>query len=126
MAHKQKLLYVDDEEANILLFTVNFRDRFDLITANSGQEGLDILERNSDISIVVCDLRMPFMSGLEMVSIAHNRYPDKHYFILSGIDVSDEIKEYMDKKIISDYFCKPIRIDLINNRLSSISNSKSA
>ena len=44
--HRPKVLYVDDEPINLKLFEINFRKKFDVITANSGPEGLRILENN--------------------------------------------------------------------------------
>lgn len=124
--HKHTLLYVDDEKANLLLFKINFRNNFYLITANSGKEALDILKNNSDISIVVSDLRMPGMSGLELILESYKLYPHIQYFIFSGIELSEEVLEYIDKNILAGYFKKPLSIETILNKLSSLKDHESA
>ena len=124
--HKITVLYVDDEKANLLLFKVNFRNSFNLITATSGQEALEVLKENPEISVVISDLRMPGMSGLELVEKAHKEFPHIQYFLFSGIEISEEVTSYIDKKILSGYFKKPLSIDYILNKLSNRAGLESA
>lgn len=116
---KPVLLYVDDEKANTLLFKINFRENFELILAESGPEALNILEINPDISIVISDLRMPGMSGLEFVLKAHSRFPSLQYYILSGSDATDEIKTYLESNILTGYFNKPFNVADVTEKLKS-------
>lgn len=63
---RPKVLYVDDEENNLLVFKSSFRRHFDIFTATTGAEGLAILQEN-DIAVIITDQRMPGMTGIEFL-----------------------------------------------------------
>ncbi|HCX99748.1 MAG TPA: two-component system response regulator, partial [Bacteroidales bacterium] len=65
MSKKISVLYVDDEPINLRLFELNFKNAFNVTTALSGFDGLEILKNNPDIPVVVSDMRMPKMDGIE-------------------------------------------------------------
>ena len=107
MNEKQTILYVDDEEINLVVFEANFIGKFNVITADSGFEGIKILENKPDIPIVISDMKMPGMNGIEFIKIAKKQFPNIVYFILTGFDITDEISSALDDKLINDYFKKP-------------------
>jgi len=80
---KFKILMVDDEE-NILssLKRLFFEEDYEVLTATSGREGLDILEKN-DIAVVISDQKMPEMSGTEFLAKAWKISPDSARIILT-------------------------------------------
>lgn len=119
MAGKVKILYVDDEPINAELFKINFEDNFSVVTASSGFEGLEVLSTNSDTSIVISDMKMPGMSGIDFISKAREKFPEKKYFILTGYDISAEIKTALDEKMILEYFRKPFDIEHIQKSIQS-------
>jgi CheY-like chemotaxis protein len=108
MNDKLKLLYVDDEPINLYIFEVNFRKRFNVITASSGFEGLEKLRDNPDTPIVVSDMSMPGMNGIEFISMAKNMFPGISFYILTGYDITDEIQEALTNRLINKYFRKPL------------------
>lgn len=114
MADKIKLLYIDDEPINTELFKINFQDNYRVITAESGREGLEELNKNDDTKFIISDMKMPGMNGLEFINKAREKYPDKKYFILSGYDISDEIEIALKEKVILKYFKKPFNMEQIN------------
>ena len=107
MSEKQTILYVDDEEVNLMLFEINFKERFNIISAYSGYQGLKFLEQLENITIVVSDMKMPGMSGIEFIKEAKERFPNIVYFILTGYEITDEISAALKDKLINDYFKKP-------------------
>jgi two-component system response regulator (stage 0 sporulation protein F) len=113
---KNTLLYVDDEKINLLIFEQIFKHKYNVITAQNGEEGLAILSQqtNPNIDFVVSDMRMPLMTGLEFIEKARDTFKDKKYFILTGYSNNDEIQEALDSKLIDDYFMKPARFDEID------------
>jgi response regulator RpfG family c-di-GMP phosphodiesterase len=113
MNHKHTLLYIDDEPFNLTLFGINFQNNFNVLTAISGAEGLKILENKPDISIVISDMKMPGMNGIEFITKARQNFPEIKYFILTGFDLSSEIIEALDKKLIVRYFSKPLQVNEI-------------
>lgn len=107
MRTKLKLMYVDDEKMNLRLFELFYNRKFEVITADSGISALSFLEQHLDIEIVLSDMKMPIMSGLEFIKKAKLKYPDIKFFILTGYDITDEIQEALDSKLILKYFRKP-------------------
>lgn len=123
MAKKQKVLYVDDEFTNLLLFEEIFREWFEIIIVESGFKALEILEQKPEIKAVVSDMKMPNMNGIEFISKAKTIFPDKVYFILTGFDINQEISEAIHNGLIIKYFQKPLHVDEIYKSIfKSISN----
>lgn len=107
MSNAIKLLYVDDEPLNLQLFAFNFRSMFDVKTAESGSEGLEILRNEPDVSVLISDMKMPGMNGIEFVQKAKKQSPDIICFIMTGFDITDEILYALNEKLIHQYFRKP-------------------
>ncbi len=108
MTGKIKILYVDDEDLNLELFNIIFKDKFEILTANSADKGLKILEDYNDIDVVISDMKMPGMNGLEFIEIAKVKYNSIHFFILTGFEITDNIAEAIDKGLIIKCFKKPL------------------
>ena len=104
---KAKILYVDDEEINLFLFESSLSDNFHIFTANSPNLGLKILEEHQDIQLVISDMRMPIMNGIEFIKKAQNIPPSKCYFILSGFQENQEISQALESGLIQKYLNKP-------------------
>ncbi len=105
--NKHTLLYIDDEPINLILFATSFNKSFNVLTGNSGTEGLELLNNNSDISIVVTDMKMPEMNGIEFVKKAKDEFQNIIFFILTGFDLTKEISEALNSGLINKYFKKP-------------------
>ena len=108
MSEKITILYVDDEASNLLLFSVNFRKKFNVLTAKSGRHGLDVLKDNPSTRVVISDMRMPEMNGLEFIRIARDEFPSVSFFLLTGYDLTEEIAEALKEGLIHKFFRKPI------------------
>ncbi|HKK62670.1 MAG TPA: response regulator [Bacteroidales bacterium] len=101
-----KILYVDDEPMNLLLFESMFDKTHTVFTAESPEEGLNML-RDDNFQVVVSDMKMPEMSGIEFIEVAKQNYPDIVYYILTGYHITQDIKNAIDRKLIKKYFQKP-------------------
>jgi two-component system, response regulator, stage 0 sporulation protein F len=110
MSEKPIILYVDDEFINLKIFEINLSKKYFVLTAESGIKGLDILETKSDIKIVLSDMRMPQMTGLEFIKKAKDKYPSISYFLLTGYEVTEEIEEAINSGLILKYFRKPFNL----------------
>lgn len=64
---KPSILYVDDEENNLIVFKSSFRRYFDVYLAKSGAEGMEIILEN-EIDVIITDQRMPTMTGVDFLS----------------------------------------------------------
>jgi two-component system, response regulator, stage 0 sporulation protein F len=120
MISKFKILYVDDEPINLMLFDEIFNEKFDVILANSGFKGLEALKLDNEIKIVISDMKMPELNGLEFIKLARNSYLQPAYFILSGYNLTEEITHALESGIILKYFLKPLNINEIEKAIESL------
>lgn len=110
----QQVLYVDDERLNLMLFEAHLDKRYKVLTADSGEDGLAILKENSGIRVVVSDMKMPQMNGIEFIKLALEIAPDTSFYILTGFEITKEIQRALDEGLIRKYFKKPFNIKEIS------------
>jgi len=82
----QKVLIVDDEEDMLWMLQRNLDNgipNIETITAQSGSEALGVLSEN-EISLVITDINMPGMSGLELLTEVSGKYPDTKVIIMTA------------------------------------------
>ncbi|WP_456387521.1 response regulator [Desulfolithobacter sp.] len=102
-----KVLFVDDDPINTTSFVVSFSDQYDILTAASGEEGLEIFQREKDIAIVLSDQKMDGMSGVDFLCRVYEKSPEAVRIIVTGyVDVSDII-DAINKGHIYQYVLKP-------------------
>jgi len=113
------VLFVDDEE-NILnaLKRVLGREKYRVLTAASGQEGLKVLEEH-EVQVVVSDQRMPEMSGTEFLTHVMRRYPDVIRVVLSGFSDVGTITDAVNRGHIYKFFPKPWNDDVLKMEIES-------
>lgn len=104
---RHTVLCVDDEK-NILnsLKRLLRKEGYNLLTASSGADGLKILEE-SDVHLVICDQRMPEMSGTDFLASVKEKYPEAIRIVLTGYTEVDAITESVNKGHIYKFFLKP-------------------
>lgn len=104
---RHRILCVDDEP-NVLnaLKRLLRRENYDILTAASGREGLDLLSRET-VHLVLCDQRMPEMNGTEFLSMVREAYPDIVRITLTGYTEVDAITESINRGHIYKFFLKP-------------------
>ena len=103
-----KILIVDDEEIIVRLLSMSLRsDGYETLAAYSGEEGLEAFQQ-SDPDIVVTDIKMPGMDGLELLRKIKELDPNKEVIIVTGhgdIDSTITALQYG----ASDFINKPVR-----------------
>ncbi len=105
-----KILVVDDEKPiRDGCERVLSSKGYDVLAAENGQIALDILEKE-EISILLLDLKMPIMSGEEVLEFAGTKYPDMPVIIITGHGTVDTAVECM-KKGAYDFITKPFQIE---------------
>ena len=103
---KIAILYVDDEENNLLSFKATFRIKHHVLTALSGDEALKILA-NNHIDIIITDQRMPEMTGVEFLEKVLEKYPEPMRILLTGYADMNAVVEAVNKGKIFHYVTKP-------------------
>jgi len=117
-----KILYVDDEHINLFLFEQMFRKSFIVVTADSGYRGLEIIKNDPEIKVIISDMRMNGMNGLEFVKTAKETYPHLLFYILTGYEITPEIKNALETGMIIRYFQKPFNKKEIEKHISEKTN----
>ncbi len=109
LEHKHCILLVDDEVSITKALQRLFRkEGHQIITATSGQEGLDLLKDiEKPISLIVSDQRMPEMTGSEFLEKAKYIFPDAIRFLLTGYSDMGAIVDAVNKGEIHRYLTKP-------------------
>lgn len=104
---ERTLLLVDDEE-NILrsLGRLLRRDGYNILTANSGHEGMEVLKEN-DVSVIISDQRMPQMTGVEFLSKVKDVYPGTVRIVLSGYTDLKSVTDAINQGAIYRFLTKP-------------------
>jgi two-component system NtrC family sensor kinase len=104
----RKILIIDDEEGNVRVLSMSLKsDGYDVVTAYSGEEGLEVFHKEFP-DIVLTDLKMPGISGLEVLKQVKTSSPETEIIIITGhgdIDSAIEALQYG----ASDFINKPIR-----------------
>lgn len=120
MSEKTKIIYVDDEEINVMLFQINFSVNHEVYTGNSGYQGLELIEQHPDVKVIISDMNMPEMNGIEFIKKAKEKYPDKKFYILTGFETTVEIENSLKSGLIQKYFRKPFDMHEIENTINEI------
>ena len=118
MTSEVKILYVDDEQINLLFFRHVFKNKYNVLTAESGFEGLKVLAENPDIKVIISDMRMPGMDGLQFIRKAKEENPDILFYILTGYEITPEIQQALEEKLILKYLQKPFNVGDIESSIS--------
>jgi len=101
-----KVLYVDDEEGNLMAFRAGFRRDLDVRTATSAQEGMDIL-REWPAHVVLSDQRMPGTSGAEFLALVRREHPEAIRIMLTGYSDIGAVVDAVNNGGIHAYITKP-------------------
>lgn len=84
MAKRDKILLVDDQENLLSALKRQLRGRYDVLTANGGKAALEIFDTEDSIAVCICDMRMPGMTGLEVLAAMKERAPETVRMMLTG------------------------------------------
>ena len=107
---KIRLLLVDDEVGYLEVLSKRLGKRnLDVTTANSGQQGIQLLRRN-DFDVAVVDLKLTDMDGIDVLKIFKKMDPDLSVIILTGHGSEQAAREGIEKGAF-DYLTKPFDPD---------------
>lgn len=106
VANEGSVLYVDDEENNLTVFEAAFEDVYEVRLAMSGEQALELL-RERPAEVVVTDMRMPGMSGVELLERVIPEWPEAIRIVLTGYTDLDSVVRAINRGHIYQYVTKP-------------------
>jgi len=122
--YPQRLLIVDDElNVRRAIKRLFRREPWKISEASSGQEALAAMH-GTDFNLVISDLKMPAMDGIEFLAIAKNAFPDTSQIMISGHAGSSELAAAINACNIDAFIAKPWSADdLVKNAQQSMLNN---
>ncbi len=113
------VLYLDDETNNLKVIELTLGRYFNVLIFSNITDALNEISKNSDITHVISDLLMPDTNGVEFIKKVKTLNNSVKCYIHSGVNITDEIREALSKKLIDDFFEKPLNISYIYNSITS-------
>ncbi len=108
-----KVLMVDDEVNALRGFQRILGRKFALTTASSGPEALEIMKQQGPFGVVVTDMRMPEMTGVEFLAAARLAFPETVYMMLTGNADQQTAIDAINSGRIFRFLNKPCPSDLV-------------
>ncbi|MEO1514458.1 MAG: response regulator [Bacteroidota bacterium] len=116
MAKRYDILYVDDEQDNLMAFKAVFRRSFNVYTALSGKEAIALL-KTQRVDLILSDQRMPEMTGLEFFECIKQEYPQIVRMVVTGYSEMGPIHTALERGNINHYLTKPWDVDQLKETI---------
>jgi CheY-like chemotaxis protein len=104
---RSRILVVDDEEAILETMTYTFEDDYQVLTATSASQALELLEQDGPVAVVISDQRMPEMTGVEFLAKVFEMDPTTARIILTGFADMNAIIRAINDGHVYAYITKP-------------------
>ncbi len=115
---KARILFVDDDPNLLLSMRRQFAKAHEVFTAQSGPEALDILGKDGPFSVLVSDLKMPGMDGIQLLSKAAELYPDTVRMLLTGYADFHNAVDAVNQGSIYRFLSKPCLPEALDHALN--------
>lgn len=103
-----KILCVDDEQNVLKALCRLFMDEdYEILTAPSGEKGLEVLSSEPAIQVIISDYRMPGMNGVDFLKQVYDRWPDTMRIVLSGYADTATVVAAVNEGHIYKFMPKP-------------------
>jgi two-component system chemotaxis response regulator CheY len=126
MSSNMRILVVDDEKDIQTLFEQKFRKEIsnnmvEFAFAFSGHEALEYLEKESNVNLILSDINMPGMSGIELLKQVKHKFPESapEVFMITAYSDSENSK-VASSLGAQAMFSKPIDFSLLKQKLNNL------
>ena len=116
-ASKAKILFVDDEPSILKGFQLNLGRKYEVFIAESGGEGLRILEENGPFQIIVSDFSMPVMNGADFLEKVREQNKEVVTMLLTGQANFDDLCEVVRRGEIFRLLGKPCTPETLDKNI---------
>ncbi|HYG22915.1 MAG TPA: response regulator [Verrucomicrobiae bacterium] len=116
---KKRILFVEDNPILLQMYQAMLEGdaQWDVSTSESGHDALALMERCS-FDVVVSDMRMPRMSGLELLTHTRERFPGTSRIVVSGLNDQEEVARSLGST--HQFLAKPFDLKALKNTLERI------
>ncbi|MCP5072800.1 MAG: response regulator [Rhodobacteraceae bacterium] len=107
---KQKILVVDDEESVRETIRLQLKSTgHEIIEAEDGSQAISLLGQSNSlgVNVIICDVRMPNINGIEAVSFFRRDHPSVPVIVLTGYPDIKLAVDFVEKGVF-DYVVKPV------------------
>lgn len=121
---KQNILIVDDEKSltqSLAEGLKSFEEKWEIYIASNGKEALQILQQNT-IDLVVTDLKMPVMSGFELLTEMSKKFPEIPVIVMSAY-ANENTLNMLEKFGIDMFLDKTFDIDTFYKKIKTVFES---
>ena len=109
------LVVEDDHDALAALQAVLEMSDYVVIPARSVREALDLLDQHSEIELVISDIRMPDVDGLDFIRVLRHRFPTLPTILMTGMPITDD--DVIPREAIQ-ILTKPVAIDELERAIA--------
>jgi two-component system NtrC family sensor kinase len=103
---KCRVLYVDDEPSNLLVFEAACANDFEVLTAGSAEQAMETLRR-TDVAVLLTDQRMPGTTGVELAAAVREEFPDTIRMLVTAYADLDSTIDAINWGQVHKYLRKP-------------------
>ncbi|WP_419797372.1 MAG: HD domain-containing phosphohydrolase [Terasakiella sp.] len=114
----KKVLLVDDEPRLLKSLSRHLKRQFDLYTAESGIVALELARTQGPFAVIVSDMNMPEMTGVELLESMHAKYPDTVRMMLTGNADQETPIHAINQGQIFRFFNKPVAIESLEKGIA--------
>lgn len=115
-----RILFVDDEDAVRMVGARGLRQKgYDVVDCISAENALEHIDAGEKFDLVITDMRMPGMSGAELATILHERYPEMLIILASGYSEEIARKELAGSQDFY-FIAKPYGLDDLNKKVKAV------
>ncbi len=120
---KSRILVVDDEESIREFLDIMLRkEGYDVTCVEDGQKAIDLLSKKA-FDMVISDLQMPNVTGIELLKFVKENYPDLLFMMITAFGTTESAVEAM-KMGAYDYITKPFKIDEVRINIANALKSR--
>lgn len=107
---KHHVLVLDDEADVRAAIRLQLKGtRFEILEAENVEQAIGLLSDNPiSIDVIICDVRMPGVSGVEAIALFQREYPTTPVIVLTGFPDVGLAVDFMKKQDVVDYLTKPV------------------
>ena len=116
-----KILICDDDSMTLRILEFQFKkDGFEILKAVNGRDAQKILVENDDIDVMITDIYIPLIGGLELVTYVRKTLQRNiPIVVLSRANIEDTIHHVFELEA-NEYMTKPVNLEGISNRVKKL------